>query len=241
MYGCLLASFILGIGCRTRSTDPNAGFSVNFRVASRGVMYPFPVLASVTGSLISPSPPTTGNRTFFNEFFTQNETKRIAFAVVPGLWGFSVGGVPGVCLPQRQFMRLDDRLNIVCSLPNFAELVASPSHIDATSPGETLILHGKAISSQLQAPRATWYNELGQVVATSQVLNYSAQNGSLTLQMPNLTGWRNGNYLILVHSTETPTESNVLGAAIIAVFGNDDPPPPIEPNPCLQPQLPCVY
>lgn len=88
---------------------------------------------------------------------------------------------------------------------------------------------------------ATWYNEFGHDVATSVSQTYSSEGGKVTFSTPNVSNWLNGNYLILVHSTETPTEGSVLGASGIWVHGNENPEPPPQPNPCLQPIPQCSY
>ncbi|MBX3296511.1 MAG: hypothetical protein KF762_12460 [Acidobacteria bacterium] len=231
---------LLGTGCRTRNTDPNAGFRVSLLVGSRGTVFPFPILASVNGFLVQPSGATTGNRTHFNEFFTQGELKRISFAIVPGTWRFTVLGVPGQCFPSLQFMRLDDLARLTCSV-NFAELIVTPGDIDVLQPPSTISLYGKSLTGQAGPLRATWYNEFGHVVATSVSQTYSSEGGTVTFSTPNVSNWLNGNYLILVHSTETPTEGSVLGASGIWVHGNENPEPPPQPNPCLQPIPQCSY
>jgi hypothetical protein len=240
--GIILSGIIMVSGCRPpRSTDPNAGFTLTLNVTQGGVGFLFPVLANVNGSTFTSPQGTTGTRTFFNEFFTNRETKRIGGARVPAAWNFQVGGAPGSCSGLQQFISLDDNKSISCNV-SFAELFVFPSMIDARTPGNNLSLSGQTMKFDSSAmPKVFWYNEFGQVVHVTQA-SYGNSKGSLDSVMPNMTNWANGRYLILLSSSDNPSESTIIGSAVVTVYGNIDPIEPDDPpTPCNNNVRPCTY
>ncbi len=239
--GIILLGIIMASGCRPpRSTDPNAGFTLTLNATQGGVGFPFPVLANVNGSTITGPQGTTGSINFFSQMFTNRETKRIGGARVPASWSFQVSGAPGSCFGLSAYLRLDDNHSISCNV-SFAELFVFPSMIDARTPGNNLSLSGQSMKFDASAmPKVFWYNEFGQVVHSTQA-TYGNSKGSLDSAMPNMTNWANGRYLILLSSTENPSESTIIGSAVVTVYGNIDPPEPLDPpNPCNQNLRPCT-
>jgi hypothetical protein len=241
---CLISVITLAVvlasacGSGTTTTNPNAGFFLNLRVTQGGTIYPFPVNASVNGSTTTPanSAGTTGSRNFFSEFFANGETKAITGAVVPANWNFNVGGTQGICSGLQQYLRLGNTARIVCNVGGLAELFVFPSMIDARTPGNNLAMSGQNLRfSATSMPKVFWYDEFGQVIHVGQTVSSTNSKGSIESPMPDMTDWANGHYLILLSSSDEPTQTTVIGAAEVTVYGNID---PIEPcrtqsNPCL--------
>jgi hypothetical protein len=228
-----------GHGTTNPNTNPNAGFFLGLRVTQGGIIYPLPVLASITGSTTTPanSTGTTGSVNFFQNFFGNGETKAITGAVVPATWNFTVGGVPGSCSGLQQYLRLGNTASIVCNVGGFlTELFVFPSMIDARTPGNSLAMSGQNLRfSATSMPKVFWYDEFGQVVHVGQTVINTNSKGSIESPMPDMTTWANGHYLVLLSSSDDPTQATVIGAAEVTVYGNID---PIEPcrsqtNPCL--------
>ena len=178
----------------------------------------------------------------------------ITGARVPAAWQFRLGPnfVPGSLCLQATFTNLNMSLNSVGTLRcpgTFVGFTASPESINALSPPPTMIFSGKGISNVYGQPALSFYDEFGNLVASTQSTQ-SIWNGNviegLVGAVPDLTLVNDGDYTIAVHNVRPDGSWEIIGAAPVTIYGNPPPPPPPPPPgggceqpPPDQPQLPC--
>lgn len=246
-FGSMALFFIgCGGGGGGNNQDPNRGFDVLILANN------IPTSGRVVGQFQSGSG-TYGSRTSFDEV-TNGGVWRISSAKVPGTWRMAYGpdfSGSSLCLGVQVVDRnvsLGSLEHLHC-VPRFYSFTASPDTIDALNPPATVTFSGKGIENIHGMPTLAFYNEFGQVVASTTANQLLWENGEiegLTVNVPDISEVYDGTYTIAVHNVQADGSWEIIGAAPITIYGNPPPPPPPPPGgggceqaPPDQPQLPC--
>ncbi len=249
VFGCVTLLFV---GCSGgngggNNQDPNRGFDVQILANN------IPTVARVSGVFLNGSG-TFGSVTTFNNVETSGVGyTQIVNAKVPGTWRLTYG--PSIfggslCLgvaTEDQSANLGSLVRLNC-VPRFYGFTASPETIDALNPPATISFSGKGIENLVGTPVLAYYDEFGNVVASStsnQLLYSNGEPESVSANVPNLSLVYDGVYTVAIHNINPNGTWELIGAATMTVYGNPPPPPtggggddcdPSFPN--LQ-QLPC--
>jgi hypothetical protein len=239
--------------------DPNAGFRfLTYAIGPNNVR--IPTSANVNGQLLEVQGATTGTVESFNRNHSGVGFLIIQGARVPARWRVRIGPdfLGSLCLFQV-FEDLNLSLNSQEDLEcpgRFTGFTASPDSIDAQNPPMTIGFYGEGVNNLYGEPALAFYDELGNVVASTQAqpnqLFWSGPEiAGFQVTLPSISDVYDGVYTVVVHNIDAKGQWEVVGAAAVTIYGNPippPPPPPDDPGPeCGQqspdlPQLPCeVY
>lgn len=249
-FGC---ATLFSLGCSgggngNGTPDPNRGFYVQVTAAN------IPSIARVQGQFLSGSG-TAGTLSSFDPLDTNGGGfTQILNAKVPGTWrltyspGFSGGSLCIGILTVDRNVSLGSFETLPCT-PRFFSFTASPNVINALAPPPSVSFTGKGISNLNGTPMIAYYDEFGNVVAstpTNQLLydSFGFVEG-VSVNVPDLTYAYDGEYTVAVHNVESNGTWEIIGAAPVTVYGNPPPPMPTPtpttcfPSPPNQEQFPC--
>lgn len=243
----------LFISCSpTPNPSPNAGFSVTTYAGTPSSR--IPTAGTVNGQFLYAIGNTTGNLEYFNHIHNGIGIYPIAQAKSPARWSLSLGPDllgGSLCLTYSTVERdvATGSIQPLYCAPRYFSFTASPNSIDALNPPATITFDGKGIDNLYGEPTLAFYDESGNVVASTQATQ-SLWSGNeiegFVVSTPNISGVYDGIYTVVVHNVLSDQSWDVIGAATITIYGN--PLPPIEPPPggggCEPPQpdmpaLPC--
>ncbi|MCW5961631.1 MAG: hypothetical protein KIS76_15820 [Pyrinomonadaceae bacterium] len=199
---------------------------------------------------------TYGSLTTFQVFETSGVGfTQIANAKVPGTWqltygpSFSGGSLCLTFTTENRNVSLGslERLNCV---PRFFSFTASPDSVDALNPPAAVTFNGKGINDLYGTPVLAYYNEFGNIVASTSSGQLLYENGNvegISVNVPDISQVYNGTYTVAVHNVNADGTWEIIGAATMNIYGNPPPPPTGggggdecgPPPPPDQPQLPC--
>lgn len=250
-FGSLFVSCDGGDG--GSSSDPNRGFDIlTYAVAPiTGTIVPSG--GNVQGNFLSGAG-TYGTVTTFNREHSGVGILRIPGAKVPGTWRLAFGPsfISGsLCLTYSTVdlnVNLGSEERLYCP-GRFAGLTATPNTVDSLNPPASITFSGKGIEAVYGTPTLAFYDEYGNVVASSPAaqLLYAPDNEieAVSVTIPDLSQVYDGVYTVVVHNINPDGSWEVVGAAPITIYGNPPPPPPSDGDGgCQQPpldlaQLPC--
>lgn len=217
------------------SSDPNAGFKLaTYAYNPLDNTVVVPTAGNVQGALLSTNGTTTGTVSSFNVNFGGVGLLVVTGAKVPGLWRFRLAPdfVPGSLCLQPGFNDLDMRLNdqkpIFCP-GRIIGLTADPNSLDALNPPLTITFTGKGLENNYGEPVLAFYDEFGNLVASTQASQSLWSGGEIegiVANVPNISGVYDGTYTVVVNNINADGTWAVVGAAPISIFGNPPPPPP---------------
>ncbi len=245
-------------GCRSNSSDPNAGFTVKgvARVFNpqQTLHIDYATGGNFQGVFLS-GDGTSGTITSFDvneSFFAYN----VRGAKVPGRWriglrrGFVLGSLCALPAVKEVNVRLGSEETIVC-FGGTSIFISQPDTVDAFNPPSTITLTGSGIEDTYGMPKVAIYDEYGNVGASVTATQLSSQPDSdmqsLTFNPGDLSQAYDGVYNITVSNVNADGSWSIVGGAIVSVYGNPPPPPDpgpgpgggCEPQPQGYEQLPC--
>jgi hypothetical protein len=252
----LLIGAILMVGCgNPPPPTANSGFRIQTFAVNQTTGVTIPSAAFVDGTFLSANGTTTGALNSFNLPTSGGALETVVTgARVPANWRFVIS--PGLSGTSLCFgIRTIDRLVTLGSLQvlecagTFAGFTATPNSINALNPPATIIFTGKDITVLTGTPVLTFYNEFGQVAASTLsaqlTYNFAGEPEGLAVSVPNnISQAYDGVYNVAVNNVKPDGSLEIIGAATITIYGN---PPPIGGDGCggqqqipnqSQPELP---
>lgn len=234
--------------------DPNAGFRMRTFAQSQTGSVVFPTAAQVTGQFLQPTGTTTGTLESFNLSHSGVGELAAVGARVPAIWRLTLGpNIPGggsLCLSFATVDRsvtLNSTTDLVCP-GRFTGFTASPDSIDALNPPATITFSGKGIDNTHGEPALAFYDEFGNIVASTQATQTLWDGGETQgalVSVPDISSVYNGTYAIAIHNIKLDGSWELIGGAVVSIYGNPPPPEPppggggCEEPPPGMPQLPC--
>lgn len=252
-YSILLAVVIgmfvsMGFQCGGggSNSDPSRGFDVQTVVRfldPRGGGFERPTMAQNVNGFITAntSSNTIGFRTSFN-IPTINNFANVRDAKVPARWsvtGFIFDFNCPRIVTNEKSVGIGGSIKLACETFT-SPMVASPDSINAASPPQGVQIGGEGFSNENGMPKVAIYNEFGQLKTVISTTSGNISKG-INIQLPNLSSYYNGNYILVVNNINADGTWQVLGTAPIFIYGNVPPDPPDPPDPCLVQRPNCLY
>lgn len=140
-------------------------------------------------------------------------------------------------------------MNLVCP-GRFTGFTASPDLLDALNQPATITFLGKGLDNAYGEPALAFYDEFGNVVASTQAIQSLWDDGEIegiVVNLPDISQVFDGVYSIAIHNIDPDGSWDLVGGANVTIYGNPPPPPPPPPpgggecggqNPAF-PELPC--
>lgn len=258
---CGLASLFIANcsgGGGSGTPNPNAGFRMQTWAANQGQSgnILFPTAAQVHGQFLQATGSTTGTLETFNLSHNGIGYLVASGTRVPAIWRLTLGpNIPGggsLCLTfatSDRNVSLNSLVDLVCP-GRFTGFTASPDSIDALNPPSAITFSGKGIDNAYGEPALAFYDEFGNVVASthaSQTLWDGNETEGIVVAIPDISQVHDGVYAIAIHNINLDGSWDLIGGALVTIYGNPPPPPPPppgggeceEPPPPDLPQLPC--
>jgi hypothetical protein len=234
----VLAGMSFIIGCGSDYGFPGFKIKTTFTTAPsptpRSVVSPDPfvvVSGQWMGDLGLGGPP-TGSQFVIDPTFTDSQGRLdVPNGRIIAVWTFQRDG--GHCGPlQFSFVVKDNQTNeLPCDLRGI-RFTASPDSIDANSPPATITLTGSSLTTQYGMPSVEYYDEYGTFIGQVGASSVADDGSWLQAATPGFYGVYSGAYTVVITNTDWDGSRNVVGTAIVSVYGNDPPPPDPLPDPC---------
>jgi hypothetical protein len=234
----LIGGVILMVGCsHPPPVTPTSGFNIQTYARNPTTGTTLPSAAFVRGDFQSANGTTSGTVTTFSMSTAGGAlTSVITGAKVPANWRFALSPTFDGTSLCRATTILDRSVSlggteVLPCVANFAGFTAIPNSIDALNPPATITFTGKAISALTGTPVLTFYNEFGQVAASTLsaqlTYNFAGEPEGLAVSVPiNISQAYDGVYNVAVNNVKSDGSLEIIGAATITIYGNPPPPPP---------------
>jgi hypothetical protein len=240
----LISGVILMVGCgNPPPPTPTSGFRIETYARNPATGTTIPSAAFVHGDFLSANGTTTGTVSAFDINTSGGALQSVVTgAKVPANWRFFLSRTldgTSLCLGTTVLERSVSLggTEVLPCVANFAGFTAIPNSIDALNPPATITFTGKAVSALTGTPVLTFYNEFGQVAASTLsaqlTYNFAGEPEGLAVSVPiNINQAYDGIYNVAVNNVKSDGSLEIIGAATITIYGNPPPPPPPNGDGC---------
>lgn len=228
------------------SSDPNIGF---FLIGDRfeqsqttGSTIVVPTIMRAQGQFIEPQGTIRGTVESFPVRDIGPAADRIVGAKVPAKWRITYveaaqpGRIPcqdGIRTVERN-VGVGELERLTCTARVFP-VTLIPNSVDVQSPPTTIEIDVEGISSEHGQPQVAMLNEFGQLQFAVPATIIESAKHRIRFTVPNMSAFYNGVYSVSVNNVRSDGSWNVIGVGELSVYGNEAPPLPQHPNPCVIP------